>query len=156
MTKDEAIKICLSAKSTKADLRNTLAYALGVRLPNNQTKKNTESTFNEMRTLFLSCYKEKHQTDYYWGVKDAVALKQLTLKLKSKLPENHTGKELLNAWRIFLEKLPSWYIEQAMSMGVINSKFNEIVAMIKQKQYGHTNSSISNNYKERIVKDLLS
>jgi hypothetical protein len=70
------------------------------------------------------------------------ALKSIIKKMKKVLTDqgkNTDDETVLNSFKHFCVKLPDWYIEK--DLPVLDSKFNEIIAAIKNKQNGQATTS---------------
>jgi hypothetical protein len=129
MDRDKAIRILNSAASGKADLRQALAFALGVQ-PTGSEKVKT--AFAECRDIFLDAYRAHTGAGYYFAAKDAGALKQTLVKIEHL--NSSADADLTKAtFEALMKNLPKWYRDNAFSLTVINSKFNEIVAEIRKK-----------------------
>lgn len=149
MTTDQANKILNSRKASKEQLRSALAAALGVDYKPFEEK--SETLFTQFRDIFLETYRLDTDVEYSFTAADGRSLAQLVFKVKGLLadPSNET---IVATWRQMLLKLPEWYKKNGYSLPVINSKFNEIVASIKQKSDGK--QGITDDYKARVLGDL--
>lgn len=152
MTIESATKILHSKRSSKAELRQALAYVLGVELPPEPT--NVESLHTKCKQVFCELYKAKTGLDYMFVAKDAGALKQVLQKVEGIL-QVATDDNVILTFRALIEKLPDWYVQNAFSLPVINKKFNEIAASIK-KNGSTTKQPVSESYKDRIRRSLRS
>lgn len=117
--------------------------------------KNVVSEFDkqirsEGKQFFLNCYQSKTGSDFYWEVKDAVALntllKKISAKVREKFPnlENESaefGEKLLSGYQIILTNIKDKWILDNYSLTIINSKFNEIYSQITTKT--HESNSIT-------------
>lgn len=152
MTIESATKILHNKRSSKAELRRALAYVLGVELPPEPIQ--VESLHTKCKQAFCELYKAKTGLDYMFVAKDAGALKQVLLKVEGIL-QVATEENVILTFRALIEKLPDWYVQNAFSLPVINKKFNEIAANIKNN--GATKKQpISESYKDRIRRSLRS
>lgn len=96
--------------------------------------------FADMKTHFLSEYKIKTGTEYYWGAKDAVHLNEITKKIifKIKEKEKSTGAkekenydaDVLVGFKHLLSASKDKWIQSNFSIPIFNSKFNEIFTQI--------------------------
>lgn len=87
--------------------------------------------FGPCREAFESFYKRKCGEPYYWGVKDAVALKALLQKIRFARKEKSLPVEdgdLLDAFGKFLLAVRDPWMLGNLSMTNLNCKYNEIVA----------------------------
>lgn len=103
---------------------------------------------SEGKQFFLNCYQSKTGSEFYWEVKDAVALntllKKISAKVHEKFPhlENESaefGEKLLSGYQIILTNIKDKWILDNYSLTIINSKFNEIYSQITTKTHD-TNS----------------
>ena len=81
-----------------------------------------------MRAEFESHYLETKGLEYYWTAKDGNALKQIITKLKK---SGGGDQQILEGWYIILKHNPDKWINDRLSVSLINSKYNEIIAQIK-------------------------
>jgi len=86
-----------------------------------------ESLHSVLQKIFLEYYLVNKQIEYYWQAKDGMNLKQLITKLKKYTDE----EKIPDAFRIILEQNKDKWINDNLSVSIINSKFNEIVSKIK-------------------------
>ena len=153
MTRDEAVKIFKKNSSTKQQLRNALAATLGIAAEEAEWMEQTErSLFGLCRDAFMKAYATKTGLVYYFTGKDAKALTEIIKKIE--LMPTNTDTEA--SFKVIIERLPLWYINNAFNLTAISSRFNDIVLQIKNSTNGRATNSISNDYKERVVRDLLS
>jgi len=150
MDKDAQFKTLKNPKASKEQLRAALSAALGV--PYIVKDKGAETLFTQCRKVFMAAYERHTGVSYVFGAKDAKALKELIAKVGSlaNAPTDDTTIEMLG---YLIDRLPEWYKQNAFSLPIVNNKFNEIVASIK-KNGGQ--SGITNDYKARVISDLLS
>lgn len=151
MTIESVTKILHNKRSSKAELRQALAYVLGVELPPEPVK--VESLHTKCKQVFCETYKTKTGLDYMFAAKDAGALKQIIGKIEGIL-SRPTDELIVNTFNVMIDKLPDWYVQNAFSLPVINKKFNEIAANIKNN--GAKKQPISESYKDRIRRSLRS
>jgi hypothetical protein len=131
-------------KATKAQLREALRVALG--LPEEPAAAQPpKNAFKECLNTFQTAYKKQTGLHYQIAAKDAVAMAGIIKKLQALAP----GADVVELFTALAAKLPEWYVKNAFSLPVINGKFNEIVAAIRQSK-----NQINNDYKERIARDL--
>ena len=146
MDKEKAIKILRSARSSKEQLREALAWTLGAPQPPKGGAKEP-SVFNECKSVFSAEYLKTAGVPYVFGVKDGVALASIIKKLGAMGESNIPG-----AFTVIVQNLPEWYRKNAFSIPVINSKFNEIIASISKK----TGSTNGNNAAREAVRNAFS
>jgi len=140
---------------------NATAYATAMPLENenenenenrNKKKGSGEKTenvfFEECKKIFLDYYFQNEQK-YIWQPKDTKALGGIVKQAKESLKEKHGEKpppekvkELIS---VILSNLPEWYKNNANSVTVINSKYNDIINQIKneRKKQQPINASVS-------------
>jgi len=97
-----------------------------------EIKLKESNGFLEMKNTFLTYYKKKKDLDYYFTGKDAGCLKQLTNKLKSTLKSVGKEANLTDTFTGFLNAINDEWIIENLSIPIINSKYNEILAKIRQ------------------------
>ena len=130
--------------ATKQELREALAQVLGVETPDFEADKNrTQTPFKPCLNVFLEQYKKVTQLDYAVTSRDGKALAEIIGKIE-KIAKN----DVVNTFTYIITHLPQWYVENGFSLIIINSKFNEILASVKQQK------TISYGYKESILNDL--
>ncbi len=145
------------ASNAKATLKQRSSYKDKDKdKENNKDNDKRKNPFHsEMKTVFMDFYKFKSGTEYYWTGKDANQLNLLTNKLKKKIEESEqdiTCENIIHIFGILLKKLPKWYIENGLTPAIINSKFNEIVIQIKNKQQ---NGKEKSNFSEADIDDYF-
>ncbi|WP_165027236.1 hypothetical protein [Dysgonomonas sp. ZJ279] len=143
MTREKIIKLLNSPKASREQLREALAAYAGVEYSPQKEKK--ESLFNQCKTIFLEAYKQHVKVDYTFDRRDGVALASLIEKVQA-LDDN----DVLVTFGALMSNLPDWYKINGFSLTVINGKFNEIVASIRNER----KQGITDNYKARIINDL--
>ena len=145
MDQQTAIKILNSARSSKEQLREALAWTLGAPKPPKGGAKEP-SAFNECKSVFSAEYRKTAGVPYVFGVKDGVALASIIKKLEAMGESNIPG-----AFTVIVQNLPEWYRKNAFSIPVINSKLNEIIASISKK----TGSTNGNNAAREAVRNAF-
>jgi len=110
--------------------------------------KKENGDFTEMKNTFLTYYKKKKELDYYFTGKDAGSLKQLTNKLKATLKSVGKEANLTDTFAGFLNAINDEWIIENLSIPLINSKYNEILAKIRQG--GSTKGYTGNDKFERV------
>jgi len=83
-----------------------------------------------MKTAFMEAYQNQTGTEFYWAAKESTHCKQLAAKIVHRTGETDDQKTL-EAFKYILNHLPKWYREN-LTITLINSKFNELIAEIKQ------------------------
>lgn len=154
MDYNEMQRVLNNPKSSKERLREALSFALGVEyVP--AKKEASSSVFNECKALWFRHYNQEAGLVYSFTGVDGKALKELIGKVESitTYPVNHEA--VVNTFGVLLEKLPDWYRKNAFSLPVINKKFNDIVASIKQNN-DKGQGNISAGYKQKLIDDLQS
>ena len=98
----------------------------------NKSKVNKSKVNNtlhaQMRVEFEKHYLNVKGLEYYWTAKDGNALKQIITKLKK---SGGDDDKILEGWYIILKNNPDKWVNEHLSIPLINSKYNEIVAQIK-------------------------
>lgn len=110
-----------------------------------QTKKSLHSF---LKDDFLNWYKHLKKTDYYWTAKDGSALKQIINKLKFSTEKEKVeiSDEIIRAtFRKLIKSINDNWINENLSVPIINSKYNEIVTKIK---------SGTSSLEERILRNM--
>jgi hypothetical protein len=148
MDRDKAIQILNSTGAGKADLRQALSFALGVKPIGNGKEK---TVFTECKGIFLDAYRAHTNAGYYFAAKDAGALKQIVVKIEH-LNDSAEADLTKATFGALMKNLPKWYRDSAFSLAVINSKFNEIIAEIRK--HGKEEKGVSDDYLQRKL-DLI-
>lgn len=138
MDKEKALKTLYSQRSSKEQLREALAWSLGVETPSSTRKESKEaSVFTLCKNAFSVEYRRYAGVPYVFSAKDGVALSGIIKKLEDM---NETNVPV--TFTAIVQNLPEWYKKNAFAIPVINSKFNEIVASIsKANRAGTGNDS---------------
>jgi|GEM_PF-3983485 len=153
MTHEEAVKIFKRNSSTKQQLRNALGAALGIAAEEAERLEQMEqSLFNLCKEAFMRVYTDKTGLVYYFTGKDAKALTEIIKKIE--LMPSNTDTEA--SFKVIVERLPLWYINNAFNLTAISSRFNDIVLQIKNSKNGRATNNISNDYKQQLLSDLQS
>jgi hypothetical protein len=97
----------------------------------------------KMRELFQVYYLDKKGIEYYWQAKDGAALKRIITKLKKATGDK---EKIPEAWKIILQYNSDKWIIDHLSVSILDSKYNEIVAKIKNTVTG--DASIRNEVTE--------
>lgn len=148
MTRDQQLKAFNNTKASKEQLREALAASLGVECERKSQEKE-KTLFVQCRDTFLEAYKNHSGLDYYFATKDGVALSNIIKKIG--FLSGTSKDDTLMTFKALINNLPDWYKQNAFSLTVINNKFNEIVASIRNngRQQGITDS-----FKSRVLNDL--
>jgi hypothetical protein len=104
-------------------------------------------THAKMRDVFKEFYFKNKKIEYLWDAKNAGALAQIISKIKKIAGEDPDS--ILQSWQVILEKNQDKWINDNLSVPLINSKFNEIVAKIK----GHDSSDLK-SYTQQLMKEM--
>jgi hypothetical protein len=88
---------------------------------------NSVSDFNLIKKDFLDWYKYLKKVDYYFTGKDGAAIKQIINKIQFQ----NSGAEIRDDFRFLLKNINDQWINENLSLSLINSKFNEILSKIK-------------------------
>ena len=147
MDQQTAIKILNSARSSKEQLREALAWTLGEAPPSPEGGIKEPGIFNLCKSVFSAEYQKTAGVPYVFGVKDGVALSGIIKKLEAMGESNIPG-----AFTVIVQNLPEWYRKNAFAIPVINSKLNEIIASISKK----TGSTNGNNAAREAVRNAFS
>lgn len=105
-----------------------------VGLPKNEIVGKEKSLYSEFVAVWFDNWK-----DYVFTAKDGLKIKSLINKLKLFAKKNNvepTDAELLKYWEIIIQKMPEFY--KGKDLSVVDSKINEIVNEIKNKQHGNS------------------
>ncbi len=144
------IDVLHDPRATKEALRNALATALGVELPGTDA---SESLFTACRRVFEEAYTAHTGLPYRFGSRDGMALQSIISQMRAIMASKDDGS-VLSGIRALIANLPDWYRQNQFNLPVIDRKFNDIVSSIKHS-HGN-NSRISDDYKRRVLGDLLS
>ena len=85
------------------------------------------SLHSVLKEIFLEFYNKGGEYNYYWKAKDGKAMQGIIAQLRSNCEED----KIPDAFRVLLEKNNDKWINDNLSVSIINSKFNEIVRKIK-------------------------
>lgn len=126
----------------KSNLPNAVASAVK-KEPRKKADK-TPSIQHRCRLHFEAAYEAKKGDKYYYAAKDAAALKGVLKKIQFLMPEADKENEaaLENNFKIFVDAifnsrtLGTW-INDNLSLPLINGKFNEIYAQLKDNGSNH-------------------
>lgn len=151
MNNEQATKILNRKSSSKEQLREALAYALGVDYVPFSTQSGTSLTA-KCKSVLFEAYRSETGLDYSFAGADAKALSELIKKI-AKTAESESEDVIYQTFSALIHKLPDWYKQNAFSLLVINKKYNEIIVSIKKNG---NKQPIGYDYRRRIVDDLRS
>ena len=131
-----------------------------------EKKEKKYTITHRCRLVFEQQYLQKKGEEYYYTPKDAQAIKQLLDKIKSKMPDEEKDNEesLETNFTAFIQailnsgKVEKWVLDN-LSLPVINSKFNEIYAQLKngtsrqQNNGSDPNCRISRDFIEKTMRE---
>jgi len=137
-------QIYYNPKATKLQLRKALAETLGIEFTQTGNQKPV-SVYTECVHVFMSNYKSFTNLDYNFESRDGKAVKEIITKIEH---ITKTG-DIVQTFEYLVTHLPEWYKENAFSLVVINNKFNEIIAAIRNSK-----KTINDEYRQRIIDDL--
>jgi len=122
---------------------------------NTNSNQTSSDEFNFLKTLFLDYYRKKIGQEYYFTAADAGNLKQFQQKIKYSITlkgREPTLENVTNGFTYLLEHLPKWHQEN-LSIVNINSKYNEIIAVITKKSSKYNEQQILADVAERFRDD---
>ncbi len=116
-------------------------------------EKEINSLHAQMRAEFEQHFFNEKGIEYYWEGKDGNALKSIITKLRK--ATNDQGEisddnKILETWQVILKNIHDKWIKENLSVPLINSKYNQIVATIVNRGQG----SELQEYKEKITKQM--
>jgi hypothetical protein len=132
-----------------------------------RNKKKAEAKNDKKYTVTHRCrlsfeqqYLQFKGEEYYYAAKDANAVKQLIDKIKTKMSDDlkENEDELVQNFTVFIQailhsgKVEKWVLDN-LSLPVINSKFNEIYAQLKNGTSRQPNNGSDPNC--RISRDFI-
>jgi len=138
--------------STKEELREALAFAVGV--PYKEKYKKQVTVFTVCRDYFCEEYAKYSGIRYSFGAKDGKSLANLLKKIEKIVDNPSDDQIVVDTFKVTIQQLPDWYKQNGFSLSVIDSKFNEIVSAIKKN--GKQPTAVTTDYKQRVIEDLLS
>lgn len=119
-------------KNGKLEIRSTVDKAKPKRPKETDAKK--PSIVTVAREAFENYFGGLFEYKYYWGAKDAVAMKQLIEKLKFQRSEKNmsiSDDDVIDALKYLLGHITDPWILKNFTVPTINSKFNEILTQIR-------------------------
>ncbi len=155
---EKALRLLSRKNTSKEQLREAIANLLNVPYISHKAKTVDEAIFTKCKTVFFDFYCGLVGVEYFWGSCDSRYLKQLIKKIQ--FVQKDSAKQTVdNDFRFVLTHLPKWYIENGLSISLINSKFNDIIASIKasvsQKEEDVIKKTgVSESYINKIKSDL--
>jgi hypothetical protein len=133
--------------ATKEQLRAALAEVLNVEYkPPEPKNKDENPLFKPCLNVFLAQYQKTTGLEYSITPKDGKALKSII----EKVTKVTTTGDVQTTFQFIILNLPPWYVKNAFSLSVIDSKFNEIIGSIRNSK-----NTVSHGYKQRIVDNLF-
>lgn len=154
----DPFKILNKRSATKGELRAALAEALFEPLP--QWAEVEENLTGKCRKYFADAFAQATGLAYNFQPKDHKALGALVGKIAdaatAKKPDA-TSRDIFAAFTFFIDHLPQWYREGGFSLCIINSKFNEIIAQMKNgkgNEKGSTGTGVSDAYAAAVLQGL--
>lgn len=124
-----------------------------------EDKNDSKGINSKARFIFEDYFRTTFSNEYYWTPKDAGAMSQLLKKIsfsrekKNMLTDNDS---MIKALEAFLYSIKDTWILEHFSVTIINSKYNEIVASVKDSKLnqGHTNGNNSRKSNQDIPKQV--
>jgi len=153
----------VNSDTLQGGYENPISTPKDTHLPNKKVISNKQKSINnkdksisefdkqiraESKQFFLNCYQSKTGSEFYWEVKDAVALTKLLDKIKAKVREKFPqiesestefGEKLTNGFQLILTNIKDKWILDNYSLPIINTKFNEIYSQITTKAHDTNN-----------------
>lgn len=129
MERQKLLKVLNNKRSSKEDLRQALAEALGV--PYEKPNEEKEHTlYNLCQREFMKQYRDYVQLDYSFSGRDAKALQEIIHKLSS-LDGVNSSEMTYKTFCGLVTNLPEWYKKNAFALPVINKNLNAIIGGIR-------------------------
>ena len=121
---------------------------------NAKKRKSKNPIHTPMKEAFLTAYEIETGLEYQWTAAHAKNLNGIANKIRKTIKaggKEVTDQSVINAWSYILENIPDWYKGDGFSISVWNSKFNEMISIIKKpsnngKQKGATLQEIAKLY----------
>lgn len=119
-----------------------------------------------LKVMFEKYYKEQKPEPYYYQAKDAAQLKNIITKIKFIVKERQgekytvTDTDVIESWKTIIENIKEkdqWIFDN-LSIPNINSKFNELIAKIRQTAKKKTNinkQASKSNAERRNLKESI-
>lgn len=102
-------------------------------------KEGKKEIFNALKKSFLKFYKIKKKKDYYFTGKDGAAIKQLISKLEFSIKSENleiSNENIQATFQKLLKENNDKWINDNLSLPIINSKYNEIISKITNSSGG--------------------
>lgn len=131
-----------------------MACALGVECPVFEAEQASTTLFKGCQMEFCRRYEAYTGLPYRFGARDGSALSSIITQIRSVL-EDKDDTQVLVSFCALVENLPEWYKVNQFNLPVIDRKFNDIVVAIKKNQNGSSTGKVSDEYKRRVLGDLL-
>ncbi len=122
------------AKKSKEEVNKNKSKEEENKRKENKSSENEFSAAKEFKPIFEKFYFEKTKENYYWTGKDAAKCKPLFNKLSFKIKEKISAKkeiensEVITGFEYLLSIIKDEWILSNLSISIIDSKFNEIIA----------------------------
>ena len=124
-----------------------------------EDKNDSKGINSKARFIFEDYFRTTFSNEYYWTPKDAGAMSQLLKKIsfsrekKNMLTDNDS---MIKALEAFLYSIKDTWILEHFSVTIINSKYNEIVASVKDSKLnqGHKNGNNSRKSNQDVSKQV--
>jgi hypothetical protein len=111
-------------------------------------EKEKNPLHTKLKIQFLEFYEKKKNLPYSWSGIDGKHLNEIIKKIKF-VGKTEDSQQISDTWIIILEKNQDKWINDNLSVSLINSKFNEIVAKIKKQD----NSDLK-SYAQQLIKEM--
>lgn len=125
-----------SCENRTCDKNVTIEDKKNIDVKSNNTDINTEehkSLNARARDVFIEYYNSINENEYYWKAKDAGSMSSILNAIKNGRKRkglDNSDDNVLNALRFLLESISDQWILSNLSVSIIFSKYNEIVASI--------------------------
>lgn len=124
-----------------------------------EDKNDSKEINSKARFIFEDYFRTTFSNEYYWTPKDAGAMSQLLKKIsfsREKKNMSTDNDSMIKALEAFLYSIKDTWILEHFSVTIINSKYNEIVASVKDSKLnqGHTNGNNSRKSNQDIPKQV--
>ena len=90
---------------------------------------------SKAKELFMEYYQKVFGEAYYWEAKDAVNMDKLIKKLTNSRKKRELSIDddsVLNALKVFLEKIRDEWVLRNFTVPIISSKYNSLVSQMKE------------------------
>ena len=125
-----------SCENRTCDKNVTIEDKKNIDVKSDNTDINTEehkSLNARARDVFIEYYNSINENEYYWKAKDAGSMSSILNAIKNGRKRkglDNSDDNVLNALRFLLESISDQWILSNLSVSIIFSKYNEIVASI--------------------------